>query len=455
MSQIFYDRYSQVTTQYHNEDIKFKKMCITKKQELQDLFGIAVKSAHPDHCLAKYLPEIPENGHVIILGAGKASAAMVRALEDHYDQAGQADRLSGHAVTRHGYGLPTRFIPLTEAGHPVPDENSEYSARKALEIAEKAGDGDLVLVLLSGGASALWSAPLNGLSLAMKQDVTKSLLRSGAAIDEINCVRKHLSRIKGGRLAAAAFPAKVMTFAISDVPHDEISSIGSGPTVGDPTSLGHALDIVKKYKLELSAEVISALQNVSAESLFPDDERLKNNDFQLIATPGMALKAAEEKLKEQGYEVLVLGDSIEGEARDVAGQHAELAREKAQEGKKTALLSGGELTVTIKGNGRGGPNQEYALALAIGLGGLENVWAFAGDTDGVDGGSGEKDDPAGAFIDPETLQRAEQKGLNPAVFLDNNNSGEFFDILGDLLVCDATQTNVNDFRVILIDPQAD
>ncbi len=429
-------------------------MCITKKQELLDLFKIAVKSAHPDHCLAKYLPELPDTGRVIVLGAGKASAAMIRALEVHYKESRQADRLSGMAVTRHGYGLPTEIIPLMEAGHPVPDEQSENAAREALKIAEQACENDLVLVLLSGGASALWSAPLSCISLEMKQSVTKLLLHSGAAIDEINCVRKHLSRIKGGRLAAAAFPATVLTFAISDVPHDEISSIGSGPTVGDPTSVASALEIIKKYKLELPDRVLSVLGSEIAESLFPEDERLKRCRYQLVATPSMALKVASEWLVEQGYETYMLGDSIEGEARDVAFQHAQLVREKASLGRKIALLSGGELTVTIKGSGRGGPNQEYALALAMGLDGLDNVWAFAGDTDGVDGGAGEKDDPAGAFIDPQTLFRARAKGLNPAVFLDNNNSGEFFDTLGDLLVCGATQTNVNDFRVVLLDPGA-
>ncbi len=427
-------------------------MCITQKKYLLDLFDIAVKTAHPAQCLAKCLPELPEAGSVYVLGAGKASAAMVRALEEHYEKSGQAGRLSGMAVTRHGYDLPTRFIPLAEAGHPVPDEHSEQAAIRALEIAEGAIENDLIIVLLSGGASALWSAPIEGMSLELKQSVTKALLRSGAAIDEINCVRKHLSRIKGGRLAMAASPARLLTFAISDAPRDDISSIGSGPTVGDPTSLADALGIVSKYKLDLPEQVLSVLQNEISETLFPSDACFQNTEYQLIATPGMALKAVAEKLAVDGYEVIVLGDSLEGEARDVAFSHADLVRQEITKGRKVALLSGGELTVTIKGEGCGGPNQEYALALAIALDGLENVQAFAGDTDGVDGGSGAEDDPAGAFINSMTLYRANEKGLNPAAFLDNNNSGEFFDILGDLLVCGGTQTNVNDFRVILIDP---
>lgn len=386
-----------------------------------------------------------------MLGAGKACSAMVQALEAHYEADGLVSRLEGAAVTRHGYKLETRHIPVLEAGHPVPDQYSEQAARDALKLAESAGEDDLVLVLLSGGASALWSAPQDGLTLEGKQALTKQLLRSGAAIDEINCVRKHLSRIKGGRLAKAAYPARLITLSISDVPHDDISSIGSGPTVGDPTSCKDALGIIEKYGIDVGDEVHSRLTSGELESLFPDDPCFETSEYHLIATPGLALEAAADALRADGYEPIILGDSVEGEARDVAMAHGQLALELKSEGRKAALLSGGELTVTIRGNGSGGPNQEYALALSKALDGAEGIFGFAGDTDGVDGGSGEIDDPAGAYVMPDTLKRARELDLDITSYLENNDSGGFFAKLDDLEVCGATQTNVNDFRVILVD----
>ncbi len=421
------------------------------KAELKKYFDVAVQAAHPGNCLAKYLPELPDTGRVIVVGAGKACAAMVQALEQHYEASGQAARLEGKAVTRHGYKLETQYIPVHEAGHPVPDKYSEQASDEALKLLESAKENDLVLVLLSGGASALWSAPQEGLSLEDKQALTKQLLRSGAAIDEINCVRKHLSRIKGGRLAKAAYPARLVTFAISDVPHDDISSIGSGPTVGDPTSCEDALGIIEKYNIDISEEIRSRLKSGKMESLFPADSCFAKTEYHLIATPAMALEAASEVLRGDGYETIILGDSVEGEARDVAFAHAQLALELKEQGRKAALLSGGELTVTIKGNGSGGPNQEYALALIKALEGAEGITGFAGDTDGVDGGGGESDDPAGAYILSDTLVRAEDLNLDISLYLKNNDSSGFFRQLGDLEICGATQTNVNDFRLVLID----
>lgn len=421
------------------------------KADLKKYFDVAVQAAHPSHCLSRYLPELPNTGRVIVLGAGKACSAMVQALEQHYSEQGNISDIEGTAVTRHGYKLPTEYIPILEAGHPVPDEYSEQAALEALRVAEGAGENDLVLVLLSGGASALWSAPQEGLSLASKQSLTKQLLRSGAAIDEINCVRKHLSKIKGGRLAKAAYPAKLLTLSISDVPNDDISSIGSGPTVGDPTSCEDAIGIIEKYGIEIGGDIRDRLISGEMESLFPGDPCFDKSEYHLIATPAMALEATAEVLRQDGYETIILGDSVEGEAREVALAHAQLALELSEQGRKAALLSGGELTVTIKGNGSGGPNQEYALALSKALDGAAGISGFAGDTDGVDGGGGESDDPAGAYVFPDTLARAAELNLNVNLSLDNNDSSGFFGQLGDLEVCGATQTNVNDFRLILVD----
>jgi len=340
---------------------------------------------------------------------------------------------------------------MVEAGHPIPDEAGLRAAEAALTLADSAGPEDLVLVLLSGGASANWIAPAEGVSLADKQAVTRALLRSGANIGEINVVRKHLSRIKGGRLALRAQPARILTLAISDVPGDDPAVIGSGPTVPDPSTLADARAIVARFKLDVPAPVTRALDDPANESPKPGDPAFAATQFKLIARPADAFRAAEQAVRTAGYECIMLGDRIEGEARDVAVDHAARARALQNEGRRVVMLSGGELTVTLHGRGRGGPNQEYALALALALDGAPGIAALAGDTDGTDGGAGSADDPAGAAIDPGTLERAHSRGLDPAHFLIDNDSTSFFHRLGDLVETGPTWTNVNDFRAIVVD----
>ncbi len=418
---------------------------------LESLFRTAVAAAHPATFLPPLLPA--PKGRVILLAAGKAAGSMVETAEKHYlDTLGlPAGRLSGVAVARHGYGRPTRVVTMIEAGHPVPDEAGLKGAARALELADSAAAGDLVLVLMSGGASANWIAPAEGVSFADKQAVTRALLRSGAHIGEINTVRKHLSRIKGGRLAKRAVPAEVVTIAISDVPGDDPSAIGSGPTVPDPTTLDDARAIVAKYKLELPAAVTRALNDAANESPKPGDPAFAKARFVLAARPRDALDAAEKAVIAAGYECISLGPDVEGEAREVAASHAAIARELRAQRKRAVIISGGELTVTMRGQGRGGPNQEYALALVDQLDGLDHVAAIAGDTDGTDGGGGAATDPAGALVDGQSAARAKALGLDPAAFLADNNSTEFFARLGDLLEPGPTFTNVNDFRAIVVD----
>jgi hydroxypyruvate reductase len=340
---------------------------------------------------------------------------------------------------------------MIEAGHPIPDAAGLAAAERALALADEATADDLVLVLISGGASANWIAPAQGVSFADKQAVTRALLRSGAHIGEINCLRKHLSRIKGGRLARRAYPARLVTIAISDVPGDDPAVIGSGPTVPDPTKLADARAIVAKYKLAVPASVLRALEDTANETPKPGDPAFAGSRFVLAARPIDAIDAAEAAVRAAGYECISLGDRVEGEARQVAVEHAALVRALRAEGRRAVILSGGELTVTIRGSGRGGPNQEYALALAIALAGLPAVAGLAADTDGTDGGVGSASDPAGAFIDGETAGRAKARGLDPAAFLADNDSTGFFAGLGDLLTPGPTFTNVNDFRAIIVD----
>ncbi|HLH89228.1 MAG TPA: glycerate kinase [Xanthobacteraceae bacterium] len=420
---------------------------------LEELFRTAVAAAHPATCLAPHLPAPPPGGRLIVLAAGKAAGSMAEAAEGHYlDRLKlQPDRLAGLAVTRHGYARPTRIIPVLEAGHPVPDQASLDGAERALILAGEARAGDLVLVLMSGGASANWIAPAAGLTLAEKQAVTRALLKSGAAIGEMNTLRKHLSRIKGGRLAARAHPARVVTLAISDVPGDDPAVIGSGPTVPDPTTLADARAIVARRRLELPEAAVRALADPANESPKPGDPVFAHTAYHLVARPADAFRAAEAKVAAAGYEPIFLGDRVEGEAREVAAAHAKLAREVQAAGRRAVILSGGELTVTLHGNGNGGPNQEYALALAAALAGARGIAALAGDTDGTDGGRGAVDDPAGAVIDETTAARAANRGLDPAAFLADNDSTGFFARLGDLLTPGPTATNVNDFRAIVVD----
>jgi len=419
---------------------------------LADLFRIAVAAAHPRSCLPALLPQ-PPAGRVILLAAGKAAGSMAEVAESFYldELRLPAERLTGVAVARHGYGRPTRVVGMIEAGHPIPDAAGLKAADRAIGLADSAGKDDLVLVLMSGGASANWIAPADGVSFEDKQAVTRALLRSGANIGEINCVRKHLSRIKGGRLARHAHPARVVTIAISDVPGDDPAVIGSGPTVPDPTTLADARAIVAKYKLVLPDSVTRALAHDNNESPKPGDVAFAASTFALAARPADALHAAQAAIASAGYECTYLGDHVEGEARGVAKAHASFARELRNKGRRAVVLSGGELTVTIAGKGRGGPNQEYALALAVELAGMPAVAALAADTDGTDGGSGSASDPAGAFADGETAERARALGLDPAAFLADNDSTGFFGALGDLLVPGPTFTNVNDFRAIVVD----
>jgi len=419
---------------------------------LREIFDAAVAAAHPDVVLAAHLRPVPK-GRVICLAAGKAAAAMAAAAERHYlDQLGLApSRLTGIATTRHGHGVPTRRIRVVEAGHPVPDEAGLMGAEDSLRMAQEATADDLLLVLLSGGGSANWIAPADGVSFAQKQQVTRALLRSGAPIGEINTVRKHLSRIKGGRLARAGKPADIVTLAISDVPRDDPSAIASGPTVPDPTTLADARALIAKYNLEVDDAIRHALGDAKNESCKPGDAAFARAHFELIARPKASLDAAIKLARDAGYEIVNLGADLEGEARNVAADHAKLALRARAEGKRVAILSGGELTVTVRGNGRGGPNQEYALALAGLLKDTCGISALAGDTDGADGGAGSAADPAGAIIDQDTFAKMKSLGLNAAAYLDNNDASAFFAATGDLLLTGPTLTNVNDIRVILVD----
>jgi glycerate 2-kinase len=419
---------------------------------LRKIFDAAVAEAHPASCLPPALPGAPAEGRIIVLAAGKAAGSMSEVAEAHYFERGfSSERLEGIVVTRHGYGRPTRRIEMIEAGHPVPDAAGLAATERVLALAQSATETDLVLVLLSGGASANWIAPAPGVSLDDKRALTRALLASGADIREINTVRKHLSRIKGGRLAALAARAKMLTLAISDVPGDDPSVIGSGPTVPDPSTLADAETILRRRKMETSPPIARALRERANETPKPGAAVFARGEYRIVARPADALAAAARAAREQGLIPVVLDDRLEGEAREVARDHARQALALAGQGKRTLLISGGELTVTMQGKGRGGPNQEYVLALALALDGAPGIAAIAGDTDGTDGGVGRPDDPAGAFVDSTTLMRARALGLDAARFLAENNSSGFFERLGDLLASGPTCTNVNDLRAILVD----
>jgi hydroxypyruvate reductase len=420
---------------------------------LRSIFDAAVARAHPDRVLAAHLPA-PPVGRIICLAAGKGGAALAAAAERHYlDALGlPAERISGLATTRHGHGRATRRIEVIEAGHPVPDAASQRAAEQSLQMAQVAAADDLVLVLLSGGGSANWVAPVDGVSLQQKQDMNRALLRSGASIGAMNTVRKHLSRIKGGRLARAAHPAEVLTLAISDVPHDDPAVIASGPTVADPTTLADARAVLQRFGITPEGAIQQALQDPANESCKAGDPALSNTRFALIARPRDALDSAIAVARTAGFEVADLGE-LEGEAREVAAAHAQMAREAHAARRKLAILSGGELTVTVRGRGRGGPNQEYVLALVSALRDLGGIAALAADTDGADGGGGSPDDPAGAFFDAASLRKMASAGLDPDAYLASNDATTFFERTSDLLTTGPTLTNVNDVRVILIDPE--
>jgi hydroxypyruvate reductase len=412
---------------------------------LRALFDSAVTRALPSVCLAEHLPQKPK-GRTIVVGAGKAAAAMAKAVEDHWD-----GPLEGLVVTRYGHNVPCKYIEVVEASHPVPDAAGMEAATRILAKVQGLGPDDLVLSLISGGASALLALPAEGISLAEKQEINKALLKSGATITEMNCVRKHLSAIKGGRLAAAAMPARMVTLMISDVPGDDPSVIGSGPTVADPTTQADALTILQKYEISITPAVKAVLDRAGAESPKPGDACFTNTDLRMIVTPQASLEAAALVAKAHGYEPMILGNDIEGEARDVALVHAAIARQVARFGQPAgaplALLSGGETTVTVRGKGRGGRNAEFLLALAVALDGHAGIHAIAGDTDGIDG----TEDNAGAILTPDTLFRAQAAGLKAKDFLANNDGYSFFEGIGDLVKTGPSLTNVNDFRAILID----
>lgn len=404
---------------------------------LRALFDAAIASAQPAQCVTPHLPP-PPKGRTLVLGAGKASAAMARAVE-----AAWPGPLSGLVVTRYGHGVPCRVIEVVEASHPVPDTAGQRAAERILAAASGGGADDLVLCLISGGGSALLTLPAPGLTLEDKQAVNALLLPSGATIAEMNCVRKHLSAIKGGRLARAAFPARMVTLAISDVPGDDLAVIASGPTVADPTTFADARAILAKYRVGAPAAVTRHLAAAADETPKPGDPRLAHATARLVATPRRALEAAASVARRLGLAPVVLGDAIEGEARIVAAEHARLARTTKP---GTVLLSGGETTVTVKGEGRGGRNAEYALGLALALDGAPGVSAIACDTDGIDG----TEDNAGALVTPDTLARARTLGLDAAIHLAANDAYGFFSAVGDLVVTGPTLTNVNDFRAILV-----
>ncbi len=417
-------------------------MDMDPKELLRSLFDLAAAAAAPSVCVPPNLPT-PSRGRTIVLGAGKAAASMARAVEENW-----SGPLEGLVVTRYGHGVACDHIEVVEASHPVPDAAGFEAAQRILERARDAREGDLVLCLISGGASALLTAPASILSLDEKQDINRQLLACGASISEMNCVRKHLSAIKGGRLALAAAPARVVSLLISDVPGDDPATIGSGPTVADPTTREQASEIISRYKLSVPSAVTSFLNTPEAETPKPGDPRLTQVETKLIAAPALSLKAAADAARAQGLSIIDLGDALEGEARDVGLAHADLALNIADAGHNlpALILSGGETTVTIRGQGRGGPNTEYALAMAMALQGSARVHAIACDTDGIDG----SEDNAGAIIAPDTIARAQVHGLNPEEFLRRNDAWSFFSALDDLVVSGPTLTNVNDFRAILV-----
>lgn len=422
-----------------------------RRLTLDAIFTGAVAASHPAAFLPPHLPAPPASGRLILLAAGKAAGSMAEIAEAHYTGLGiAADRITGVAVARHGYGRPLKTLPMIEAGHPVPDQGSLEGAERALALAAAAGEDDLVLVLLSGGASANWVAPAGTLTLDDKRAITRHLLRSGAAIGEINALRKRLSRIKGGRLAQAAYPARLLTLAVSDVPGDDPAVIGSGPTVPDPVTNAQALAIAERYNTPLGA-ARALFEDAGNETPKPGDPVFSRSEFRIVVTPADMIAAATKLAEQHGYEPVVLGANVEGEARQVAADQARQARELKAAGRRAALISGGELTVTITGKGRGGPNQEFSLALALALDGETNISALAADTDGTDGGGGLATDPAGAIIDETTLARARARGIDPAAYLANNDSTGFFEAIGDLVAPGPTFTNVNDLRVILVD----
>lgn len=421
---------------------------MSSRELLRSLFDAALAAADPARCVAPHLPS-PPKGRTIVVGAGKAAGKMARAVEEHWPGS-----LTGLVVTRYGHGVACDRIEVVEAAHPVPDAAGQQAAARILEMVQGLSADDLVLCLISGGGSALLALPAPGLSLDDKRAVNRALLKSGANIGEMNCVRKHLSAIKGGRLAAVAAPARLVSLLISDVPGDDPAVIASGPTVPDPTTFADALGVLTKYGINEPAAVIAHLAAAKDETPKPGDPRLARVEAKIIARPQDALEAAAVVARQAGIAPVILGDSIEGEARDVAMVHAGIARQVRRHGQPAqapaVLISGGETTVTVRGQGRGGRNAEFLLALAVALNGEPGIHAAAGDTDGIDG----TEDNAGALLDPTSLARAAARGVDARRALADNDGYGFFAALGDLIVTGPTRTNVNDFRAILIEAAA-
>jgi glycerate 2-kinase len=417
---------------------------------LRDLFDAALAAARPATCLMPYIAALaPPKGRTIVIGAGKASAAMARALEDQWPHP-----LEGLVVTRYGYGEVCKRIEIVEAAHPVPDEKGRAAAGRILQKVQGLGPDDLVLCLISGGGSSLLTLPAPGLTLADKQEVNRALLRSGANIGEINTVRKHLSAIKGGRLAIAALPARVLSWLISDVPNDDAGVIASGPTVADSTTFADALAVLAKYRIEPPSPVRAHLEAGAAgrreETPKPGDPRLARCETVMVATPRGSLEAAASMARTRGCDVIMLGDNLEGEARKLGATHARQALDLAATiTRPTVMLSGGETTVTVRGKGRGGRNVEYLLAETLAADGAAGLWGLAADTDGVDGA----EEIAGGIFTPDSLARTRAAGRCASAMLDDNDGHTFFEMLGDSVVTGPTHTNVNDFRATLIAPK--
>ncbi|MHA7774711.1 glycerate kinase type-2 family protein [Roseibium sp. M-1] len=416
-------------------------------QFLTELFLESLAQMQPDNCLPAHLPEKPA-GRTLVIGAGKAAASMAAAFEKAWSW-----DYSGAVVTRYGYGQPTSRLRVYEAAHPVPDGASVRASEEMLAIARSGSAADLVICLLSGGGSSLLCLPAPGISLEDKIQLNRQLLASGASIQEINCVRKHLSAIKGGKLAQAAAPARIVTLAISDVPGDDPHVVASGPTIADASSSYDALRILRKYELKPSDTAVRLLERQIRDQKDSHPTTFENASFTFIATPGMMLGFTRKRLEAKGYYVVDLGDSIEGEAREVARAHALIGQEAASHGRPVAILSGGELTVSIRGSGQGGPNREYALALAMAFNGDSRFYAIACDSDGADGAMNSKGlDVAGAIVTPETLIEAVALARNPADFLEDNDAGGFFEGSTGEVITGPTRNNLNDFRCILVNP---
>lgn len=417
-----------------------------QKEFLTNLFNAAVDAVNPRNLVAKYLPSTPPRGRTVVIGAGKAAAAMAYAVEQNWPHP-----LSGLVVTRYGHGAPCEKIEVIEAAHPVPDGAGLGAAQRIISMVRGLSADDLVICLVSGGGSSLLTLPAHGLTLEDKRAINKALLKSGAAIGEMNCVRRHLSAIKGGRLALACYPAKVLTLLVSDIPGDDPSIIASGPTIPDFSTAEDALRIIEKYKIQIPEHVRTVLENETDPCPTPGHPLLANCEHHVIATAQTALEAAAAYARSQGITPFILGGSIEGEARDVASVHAAIARQIKQYGQPIAspcvVLSGGETTVTVRGDGRGGRNAEFLLALTIALQNTQGIYALAGDTDGIDG----TENVAAYLTDSNTLNSAAVLGLDARRLLHNNDGYTFFALLGNTIVTGPTCTNVNDIRAILIE----